>query len=60
MPEVVSVQVNVTVTFDVYTPDPLGGGEVMAVIVGGVLSILSVTLPAVLFPALSVAVPETT
>ena len=59
IPDRVSEQMNVTVTLDVYRPDPFFGGEVMVVMVGGVLSMLSVTPPTVVFPALSVAVPET-
>jgi hypothetical protein len=60
MPDRESEQTKVTVTFDVYMPDPFAGGEVVSVMVGGVLSMLSVTPSAAVFPALSVAVPETT
>ena len=59
-PERESPQVKLTVTLELFQPAALGAGETAAAIVGGVLSILSVTLVEVLFPAASVAVPETT
>jgi hypothetical protein len=52
-----AVQVYVTVTGVVFQPLALGVGVTVAVIVGGVVLTLSVTLVEAEFPALSVAVP---
>ncbi len=45
-------------TLELFQPAALAAGDKVAVIVGGVLSIFSVTLVVALFPAASVAVPE--
>src|SRR5579859_1501076 len=57
-PESVSAQVKLTVTLVLFQPNDVGWGVSVAVIEGGVLSILSVTAVLALLPALSVAVPE--
>jgi hypothetical protein len=58
-PERASPQVKLTVTLELFQPAALVAGASAGVIVGGVLSILSVTLVLALLPAASVAVPET-
>ena len=60
MPDVASLQVNVTVTLVVLMPAEFGAGEGVAVIVGGVLSRLIVAVALALLPATSTAVPEMT
>ncbi len=59
-PEVVSVQLNVTVTSELFHPFILGGGDCDALIDGAVLSMFTVTLVVVLLPAASVAVTSMT
>jgi hypothetical protein len=49
--------VNVTVTLALFQPLAFGVGLTLAVIDGGVLSMLTVTDAIAVFPALSVAVP---
>src|SRR5579864_5491821 len=58
MPEFASLQVNVTVGFVLFHPASLGAGEMVAVITGGVLSILTGNDAVATFPATSTAVPE--
>ena len=59
-PDKASEQVNVTVALAAVTiPFAFGVGETVAVIVGGVLSMLTLVLVGVLLPATSVAVPLT-
>jgi hypothetical protein len=53
------VQVKVTATEVVFQPAALGAGEAAAVMVGGVVSRLTVTLALAEFPLVSIAVPET-
>jgi hypothetical protein len=60
MPDSESLHVNVTVTFELSQPFPFGGGDEIAEIVGGVLSMFNLMLVLAVFPALSVAVPEMT
>jgi hypothetical protein len=57
-PERASAHVNVTVTEVVFQPAAFGAGDALAVIVGGVVSRLTVTLALAVFPEVSVAVPE--
>jgi len=57
-PPLRAVTLPVTVIVDCRVSEP-GAGEVV-VITGAVFSMLSVTLPTALFPALSVATPSTT
>ena len=60
MPDKASKQVNVTVALAALTiPPGSGAGVIVAVMVGGVLSMLMLMLVGVLFPATSVAVPLT-
>jgi hypothetical protein len=59
-PEVPSVQVNVTVTSELFHLATLAAGLAAAEMEGAVLSMLSVTLAVAVFPALSVACPEIT
>lgn len=59
-PESASEQVKVTVTFELFQPLAFGAGDCSAVMIEGVLSRLIVTLVVAVFPAVSVAVPETT
>jgi hypothetical protein len=59
IPERVSAQVKVTVTAELFQPAEFGAGEATAVIVGGVLSMLTVTVALTLFPATSVTVAVT-
>ena len=58
IPARLSEQVNVTVTGVVFQI-PLGAGDAVALIVGGVLSRLMVTHACADKPALSIAVPQT-
>jgi len=58
-PESASVQVNVTVTGDLFQPAALGSGEGEAVMTGGVLSIFRITQTVAVFPEVSVTVPQT-
>jgi hypothetical protein len=51
------VQVNVTVTFELFHPAAFGGGAATAVMVGPVFERLMVTVFVAVFPATSVAVP---
>ena len=60
MPEPESAQLNVTVTFVLFQPAEFANGDVLAAIVGGVLSILTLTVAVPPTPALFVAVPCTT
>src|SRR3989442_322988 len=53
MPEAASAQVNVTVTSVLFHPAAFGDGDATAVIVGGALSTLTVTLVAAWVPARS-------
>src|SRR5262249_49563076 len=53
-------QLKLAVTLELFQPAEFGGGLAAPVIVGGVLSMLTVAEAVVLFPALSVAVPVTT
>lgn len=55
-----SPQSKVTVTGVLFQAAPLGEGDAVAWITGGVLSRLMVTEALAVLPALSVAVPETT
>jgi len=55
-----STQENVTVISVLFQPAASGTGVAVAVILGGVLSLLTVTEMLALLPALSVAVPEMT
>ena len=59
-PESASEQVKVTVTLELFQPLALAAGDCAAVMTGGVLSRLTVTLAVAVFPAVSVAVPEMT
>jgi len=59
-PDSASLHAKVTVTLELFQPLAFGGGEGVAVIVGGVLSMLNLTLALAVLPALSVAVPEMT
>jgi len=52
--------VKVTVTFELFHPAAVGAGDAEALIVGGVLSRLTVTDVEAVFPAMSVAVPDIT
>jgi len=54
----VSEQLKLIVTLVLFHPAALGAGTGVAVMVGGVLSILRTTAALAEFPALSVAVPE--
>ena len=56
-PDKVSEQVNATATFVLFQPAALGAGVAVELMVGGVLSMLTLVAGAELFPALSVAVP---
>lgn len=56
-PDKASEQVNATATLVLFQPAALGAGVAVDVIVGGVLSILTLVLGVELLPALSVAVP---
>src|SRR5271163_1427816 len=60
IPESASEQVNVTVTLELFQPLALAAGDCTAVITGGVLSRLTVTLVVAVKPVVSVAVPEMT
>src|SRR5262249_46850536 len=60
IPDVGSLQKNVTVTGVLFQPPALALGEVEVVMLGGVLSRLTVTDVLAVFPALSVVVPEIT
>ena len=51
------MQVNVTVTFELFHPAAFGGGAATAVILGAVFERLMVTVFVAVFPATSVAVP---
>jgi len=59
IPESVSAQRNVTVTDPVFHPAAFGVGDALAVMVGAVLSIFTVTELVVEFPATSVHTPLT-
>jgi hypothetical protein len=59
-PERESEQVKVTVTLEMFHPAAFGAGDADAVMVGGVLSRLTVTEAAEVLPALSTAAPEIT
>jgi len=50
-PELVSLQVKLIVTSELFHPFVLGDGETAYVMVGGVLSILRASVPAVQLPA---------
>ena len=56
-PDKASEQVNATATFVLFQPAALGAGVAVELIVGGVLSMLTLVGGVELFPALSVAVP---
>ena len=58
-PERLSAQMNITVTFPLFQPLPFAAGVRLAMIVGAVLSMLTVAGSACLLPALSSAVPVT-
>jgi len=60
IPDKASVHVNATATLVLFQPAAFGAGVAVELIVGGVLSIFTVWLAVVLFPATSVAVPLTT
>ena len=55
-----AVQVKLTVTFVLLHPAAFGWGVTIGVICGGVLEMFSVMCVDAVFPATSVAVPETT
>lgn len=55
-----AVHVKVTVTGELFHPLEFGCGVMEAVILGPVKSMFKVVVTVALFPALSVAVPETT
>jgi hypothetical protein len=57
-PEPESKQEKFTVTLVLFQPLAFGVGDVAAITVGGVLSMLTITLVVAVLPALSVAVPE--
>lgn len=57
-PDKLSVQLKVAFTLVLFHPAAFGAGESVVVIVGGVLSMLSVRELVAVFPALSTAVPE--
>jgi len=57
-PESESLHAKVTVTLELFQPLAFGAGDGVAVIVGGVLSMFTLTLVLDMLPALSVAVPE--
>src|SRR5215471_2331414 len=54
-PDRLSTQLKLTVTLLLFHPAPLGAGAAVAVMVGGVLSMLKTVLTGVVFPAWSVA-----
>jgi len=56
-PDNESTQLKLTVTSELFQPLAFGGGEVLAVILGGVLSRFTETVTVAEFPALSVHVP---
>src|ERR1700739_1997418 len=55
-----TVQVNVTVTLELFQPFEFGAGEAAAVIIGAVLPMFRVIATVAVFPATSVTVPLTT
>jgi hypothetical protein len=57
-PESESPHAKVTATLELFHPLAFGTGDGVAVIVGGVLSMFTLTLVLDMLPALSVAVPE--
>jgi len=57
VPDNVSPQVKVIITSVLFHPCPFGTGLAVAVIVGAVLSILTVALVVAVLPALSVVEP---
>ena len=59
-PDRPSEQVNATVTLLLFQPAALAAGVAVELMVGAVLSILTVSVALAVFPALSVAVPFTT
>ncbi len=60
IPDSVSLQANVTVTFELFQPAALAAGEMLTEIVGGVLSMLIVTHAGAVFPAASSTWTQTT
>jgi len=58
-PDKLSAQLNDAVTLVLFQPAAFGNGESAVVIVGGVLSMLTVLEVLAVFPATSTAVPET-
>ena len=59
IPDSESAQVNVTVTAELFQPAEFGDGDALALIVGAVLSMLSVMFALAVLPATSVTVPVT-
>ena len=59
-PESASEVLNETVTLVLFQPFALGAGDAVAVIVGGVLSMLTVTLADAVWPPVSTTVPVMT
>jgi len=55
-----SPHAKLTATFELFQPLAFGGGDAVAVSVGGVLSMFNLTLALAVLPALSAAVPEIT